>query len=65
MYQVSVKIEGVVPIMFSRFPLPAKPGDSKKKKKQTVEEKYWKDKFAPVQPKFTARNMSRKKARSI
>jgi hypothetical protein len=44
MYQVTAKIEGVVPIMFSRFPLPAKPGDTKKQKKQTLEEKMWIDK---------------------
>ena len=44
MYEIKAKIEGVVPIMFCRFPLPTKPGDTKKKKKQTIEEKYWKDK---------------------
>ena len=43
MYEVKCKIEGIVPIMFSRFPLPAGPGVTKKKKKQTVEEKYWLD----------------------
>lgn len=51
MYEVKCTIAGVesldgdgVPIMFSRFPLPAKPGDTKKKQKQTIEEKMWLDK---------------------
>lgn len=43
MYEVNCKIEGIVPIMFCRFPLPAGPGDTKKKKKQTIEEKMWVD----------------------
>ncbi len=43
MYQVKCKIEGVVPIMFCRFPEPEKPGDTKKQKKQTLEEKMWID----------------------
>lgn len=43
MYGAKCKIEGVVPIMFCRFPLPAKPGDTKKKKKQTIEQKLWMD----------------------
>lgn len=43
MYEVECTIDGVVPIMFSRFPLPDKPGDTKKKKKQTIEEKMWID----------------------
>lgn len=44
MYEVRCKIEGVVPIMFCRFPVPKKPGDTTKKKKQTLEEKLWFDK---------------------
>jgi len=44
MYEVECKIEGIVPIMFSRFPLPEKPGDTKKQKKQTIPEKMWIDK---------------------
>lgn len=44
MYEVRCKIEGIVPIMFSRFPLPAKPGDTKKQKKQTIADKMWIDK---------------------
>ena len=44
MYQARCTIEGIVPIMFSRFPLPAKPGDTKKQKPQTIEEKMWIDK---------------------
>ena len=43
MYEVKCKIEGIVPIMFSRFPLPEKPGDTKKKGKQTLKEKMWID----------------------
>lgn len=44
MYQVKCEIEGIVPIMFCRFPLPEKPGDTKKKKTQTLKEKVWVDK---------------------
>jgi len=36
-------IEGIVPIMFCKFPVP-KPGDTEKKKPQTLEEKIWIDK---------------------
>jgi len=43
MYQIKCKIEGIVPIMFNRFPLPAAPGDTKKKKPQTLKEKMWAD----------------------
>jgi len=43
MYEVTCKIEGVVPIMFCRFPLPAKPGDTKKQKAQTLRQKLWID----------------------
>ena len=44
MYQVLCTIEGVAPIMFCRFPLPAKPGDTKKQKTQSIAEKMWIDK---------------------
>ncbi len=45
MYEAKCTIEGIVPIMFSRFPLPTKPGDTKKQqKKQTIAEKMWIDK---------------------
>lgn len=44
MYQIKCTIEGIVPIMFSRFPFSTKPGDTKKQKKQTIEEKMWIDK---------------------
>jgi hypothetical protein len=44
MYEAKCTLEGIVPIMFSRFPLPDKPGDTKKKKKQTIAEKMWIDK---------------------
>lgn len=46
MYQVTCTIEGIpgVPIMFSRFPLPVGPGDTKKQKKQTIADKMWIDK---------------------
>ncbi len=57
MYQVKCKIEGIVPIMFSRFPLPAKPGDTKKKKKQTIEEKLWFDKKGVYIPTDNLRMM--------
>ena len=43
MEQVRLTIEGIVPIMFSRFPLPAKLGDTKKQKTQTLAEKMWID----------------------
>lgn len=44
MYEIECKIDGLVPIMFSRFPLPTKPGDKTKKKPQTVKDKMWIDK---------------------
>ena len=44
MYEVKSTIEGIVIIMFCRFPLPAKPGDTTKQHKQTVPEKMWIDK---------------------
>ncbi len=43
MYEVNPTIDGIVPIMFSRSPLPEKPGDTKKQKKQTITEKMWID----------------------
>lgn len=57
MNQIKCKIEGVVPIMFSRFPLPTKPGDTKKKKKQTIEEKMWADKKGVYIPTDNLRMM--------
>lgn len=38
-----VTIEGIVPIMFNRFPPPPKPGHKEKKKPQTLKEKMWID----------------------
>lgn len=57
MYEVKCTIEGIVPIMFCRFPLPAKPGDAKKKKKQTLEEKMWIDKKGVYIPTDNLRMM--------
>lgn len=45
MYQVTCTIEGLVEIMFNRFPPPpGGPGDKKKQKKRTIAEKMWIDK---------------------
>lgn len=57
MYEVKCEIDGIVPIMFCRFPLPAKPGDRKKKKKQTLEEKIWLDKKGVYIPTDNLRMM--------
>jgi hypothetical protein len=43
--------------MFCRFPLPAKPGDTKKKKKQTLEQKLWLDKGGVYIPTDNLRMM--------
>jgi hypothetical protein len=43
MKEVTTTFESIVPIMFNRFPPPRKPGDTEKKKKQTIEEKLWFD----------------------
>ncbi len=52
MKEVEVTIEGIVPIMFNRFPLPkGGAGDTEKQKKQTLKEKMWIDKkgvYIPV-----------------
>lgn len=37
-------IEGIVPIMFNRFPPPKGPGDTEKKRPQTLKQKMWIDK---------------------
>lgn len=59
MYQVKCTIEGVpnVPIMFSRFQLPAGPGDTKKQKKQTIADKMWIDKKGVYIPTDNLRMM--------
>lgn len=57
MYQVTCTIEGVVPIMFSRFPPPEKPGDTKKQKPQTIKEKMWIDKKGVYIPADNLRMM--------
>ena len=57
MYDVIAKIKGAVPIMFSRYALPAGPDDKKKQKKQTVREKMWIDKKGVYIPTDNLRMM--------
>ncbi len=54
---IKCTIEGVVPIMFCRFPLPKKPGDKTKKKPQTLEEKVWVDEKGMYIPADNLRQM--------
>lgn len=57
MYEVECTIEGIVPIMFSRYPLPSGVGDTKKQKKQTIAEKMWIDKKGVYIPTDNLRMM--------
>lgn len=57
MYEVTCTIEGIVPIMFSRFPLPTGPSDTRKQKPQTIPEKMWIDKKGAYIPTDNLRMM--------
>jgi len=54
---IKATIEGVVPIMFHRFPLPTSPDDATKRKKQTLKEKMWIDKKGVYIPTDNLRMM--------
>lgn len=43
MNKAKVTLEGIVPIMLCKYPNPIFPGDTERRKKQTLEEKVWKD----------------------
>lgn len=51
-----IKLDGIVPIMFNRFPM-VKPGDTTKQKKQTLKEKVWVDKKGMYIPTDNLRMM--------
>lgn len=51
-----MKLEGIVPIMFNRFPM-VQPGDTTKQKKQTLKEKVWVDKKGMYIPTDNLRMM--------
>lgn len=57
MIEVKCTIEGIVPAMHHKFPLPDKPGDRRRKKEQTVEEKCYFDKKGVYLPADNLRMM--------
>ena len=54
---VECRIEGLVPAMHHRFPLPEKPGDKRRKARQTVDDKCYMDEKGVFLPADSLRMM--------